>query len=82
MKYTNTAKLFAQRREKKGITQGEISEKLNYAKAKFISNFERGYSAFPIAKMSEMRKILGITKAELSEALHQDFDLHIKKDLK
>ncbi len=82
MKYKNTANLVRIRREKKGVSQSEISRKLKYAHSQFISNFERGYSPLPIKKLNDIRKILGISKAELLKALHQDFVAHIKKDIR
>jgi len=58
--YWELAEYLARSRKKKGITQKEVSEKLGYATAQFISNFERGQATPPLSKLPKLIRILGL----------------------
>ena len=47
-------------REKKGLTQKQLAEKLGIVSAQLISNWERGLCAPPIKKISTLASVLDI----------------------
>lgn len=52
-------------RIKKNLTQREVSLRLGYSSAQFISNFERGIAAPPAKKLRELRAIYGASTRRL-----------------
>jgi transcriptional regulator with XRE-family HTH domain len=70
--YTDFGHFLAGSRESNGLTQRQVSLKLGYSSAQFISNFERGIATPPIKKakvLCELYRIPAPTMAaELSRA--------------
>lgn len=81
MKYDKTAALVKERRQKKKMTQTELTKKIGYANAQFVSNFENGLTPIPAKTLKKIAKVLAIKRDEVREALHQDFDKFIMKEL-
>lgn len=52
--YEKLGQYLAEGRQKAGLTQREVSLTLGYSSAQFISNFERGISSPPLAKLREL----------------------------
>ena len=52
-------------RIKKNLTQREVSLRLGYSSAQFISNFERGIAAPPTKKLWELKAIYGASTRRL-----------------
>ncbi len=52
-------------REKAGLTQSELSQKMGYTSAQFISNIERGLANLPPSKFKTASKVLGVSVKEL-----------------
>jgi len=52
-------------RIKKGLTQREVSLRLGYSSAQFISNFERGIAVPPRKKLWELKSIYGASTRRL-----------------
>ncbi len=52
-------------RMKKRLTQREVSLRLGYSSAQFISNFERGISMPPLKKLKELKVIYGASRIRL-----------------
>ena len=52
-------------RIKKGLTQREVSLRLGYSSAQFISNFERGIAVPPLKKLWELKTIYGASTQRL-----------------
>ncbi len=46
--------IFKEARERKGITQRELSQKMNYATPQFVSNWERGISLPPVRSLKTL----------------------------
>lgn len=82
MKYTNTAKLIRDKREKVKMSQSDLSKKLKKTSSQFISNFERGFSPLPIKKLKEIARVLKIDKMILKKQLMSDFKNHLNDSLK
>jgi len=74
--------IFKEARERKGITQRELSQKMNYSTAQFISNWERGVSHPPI---KDLKMVCSEIDLDLNEAtkfiLEKKFN-HVKKMFK
>lgn len=68
------AKLLREAREKKGMTQEQLGQKLKYASGhQYVSNWERGASPPPFAKLREINKELEVKPQEFIDAYLQDF---------
>ena len=48
-------------REAKKLSQREVSDKLGYSSAQFISNFERGIAAPPLRKLKVLIDLYGLS---------------------
>ena len=53
-KYKDLGKYLKQRRLEAGYSQGDIGKRLGYTSAQFISNFERGNCAPPLAALKTL----------------------------
>lgn len=60
--------LFREAREKKGMTQKDLSKFLGYTSSQFVSNWERGRSTPPIESLNQVSEIL-----ELDVLLVKDY---------
>jgi transcriptional regulator with XRE-family HTH domain len=56
-------------REKRQMSQKELSERLGLTSSQFISNIERGLAAPPIHFFPVLHKLLGLSEEEFVEAL-------------
>lgn len=54
-------------REKMGLTQGEVAEKIGYSSPQFISNIERGVSVTPLHTLAALIKMY---KCNQNEVIH------------
>lgn len=81
MKYDTTAALVKERRVKKKMTQTQLTKKIGYKNAQFISNFENGLTPVPASTLKKIAKVLSIKREDVREALHHDFDKFIMKEL-
>lgn len=57
------------KREKIGLTQGQVSNKLGYSSPQFISNIERGSSLPPLSILKEISKLLKLNDKTIMELL-------------
>lgn len=55
--YTELGSYLQASRERRGLTQRQVSTKLGYSSPQFISNFERGISAPPIKKLKQLTSL-------------------------
>lgn len=61
---------FLQRsRYRTGLTQREVSLRLGYSSARFISNFERGISRPPVKKLRVLTKLYRLDQATLIDKI-------------
>jgi transcriptional regulator with XRE-family HTH domain len=71
------------KREAKGITQLQLSQKLGYEPMQFVSLFERGLSKIPYNVIGKLCKILALSKKEQAEITKLIFkelsDLYFKE---
>ena len=56
----NQAKLIKKAREKLGLSQQELADRIGFGSAQSISNIERGVIPFPASRARRMCEILGI----------------------
>lgn len=68
------------KRQQKGITQRELSEKLGYSSPQYISNFERGICGLSPKKFKTVSKMLGIPAKQLVEISAQEYAKRISKE--
>lgn len=52
-------------REKRGLTQADVSTKLGYTSPQFVSNIERGITSFPEGKVKMFAKVLQVNPEAL-----------------
>ncbi len=61
--------MLARHRRKKGLTQRDLSGKLQYSSPQFVSNWERGVSYPPAAALRVIARELGFNVRLLMQAL-------------
>lgn len=71
-----------EKREEAGLSQREVGEALGYNGSQFVSNFERGLCAPPLAKMSILMKLYKIPMTELVNRLVKYQEKLIRSELK
>lgn len=78
-------KQLANWREKAGLSQKEVSERLGYTTPQFVSNWERGVSVPPVIAVKKLSMIYGIEKALMAktvgDALIESYSAKIKKKI-
>ncbi len=72
MKSEKLSKFLKEHREKSGLTQSELADKLGYTNAQFVSNWERGLSAPPPKTISELVQILDLNQNALMKIILDD----------
>ena len=68
-------------RQKAGFTQIELSERLGYSTAQFISNIERGICAVPMNVVALYAELCEINKDELLGMLMKDTEKEFRRAL-
>ena len=74
--------LLKQARERKGISQGQLSKALGFSNPQFISNIERGLSELPTKHFKKVEKILGIPMPKLIEMKIESTQKRLRKVFK
>jgi len=69
IKYKSVSELIKVLRQKHGLTQIDVAERLGYSNAQSVSNWERGIQTPPIDFVPKLCKILKISKEEYKEVL-------------
>lgn len=72
MESENLAYFLKTRRMKLGLSQNDVAEKLGYASAQFVSNWERGLSQPPAKKVEQVAKIYKVSKEKIVDLLLQE----------
>jgi transcriptional regulator with XRE-family HTH domain len=67
--------ILKEKREKLGISQAKVAEKLNYSSPQFISNWERGLSTPPVTVLRSIAQIYKTPPETL-------FKIYLKASLK
>lgn len=60
-----------EKRERAGLSQKTVSNKLGYSTAQFVSNWERGISHPPVTALKKIAHLYGITAEDLFEKLKE-----------
>ncbi len=81
MKPNKFSEYMAKKRVKSGKTQGDISRRLGYGSAQFLSNFERGLCVFPLAKLKILCAEIGVSREKAAEMLIKIETAKINKGL-
>ena len=71
-----------QKRQAAGHSQWDVSEKLGYSTAQFISNWERGVSAPPINILKKIAQLYNTSADELFEVVLSEKIQDIERDLR
>jgi transcriptional regulator with XRE-family HTH domain len=67
--YTEFGNFLANSRDSAGLTQRQVSLKLGYSSAQFISNFERGIATPPIKKAKVLCGLYAIPPSVMAEKM-------------
>lgn len=70
---TELGKYIKEARKERGLLQTDLSNKLGWATAQYISNIERGTCSFPLKKLKLLSKILKCDIDHLVALVIQDF---------
>lgn len=81
MKFENMAGLIYDYRGASKLTQLELSQRLGYSTAQFISNIERGKCTFPTSKFKKLSKILKIDAQLLVDAYMCDIKEQLNREV-
>lgn len=68
-------------RQKKGMTQLELSKILGYETTQFVSLFERGLSKIPFATVGQLVIILGIPEKKILDTLVRAYEQNLKQEI-
>ena len=80
--YVEIGQMIRSYREKKGMTQLDLSKALGYETSQFVSLFERGLSKAPIEVLGRLVLILGLPEKDFKEILFKDFQNEVNERLK
>ncbi len=78
----NLAEFLKDKRILAGLSQAEVSKKLGYSTAQFISNWERAISTPPVNMLKKIGNMYGISADELLEITLEQKIEEITKDLR
>ena len=70
----NLATFLKKKRQESGLTQHDVSHRLGYATAQFVSNWERGLSSPPVSVLRRLGDIYRVSPEEL-------FNIYLKQQL-
>jgi len=73
--------IFREYRLKANMSQGYVSEKLNYTRPQFISNFERGLCMLPLPKLKKVLDLYGVSGEEIVEIMIDIQREHLEQTL-
>lgn len=68
-------------RNKKEMTQLELSEKLGYDTPQFVSIIERGLAKVPLNVLGQLIVLLGIPERRVTKLLTTAYQLEIQKEI-
>ncbi len=63
------SKFLREAREKAGLTQMDVAERLGYSSAQFISNWERGLSSPPMKTLTVLAQMYKVGTEEIFQAI-------------
>ena len=69
-------------RQKSGLTQGEVSNRLGYSSPQFVSNIERGTSVAPIPMLARLMRLYKSNPDDIVEIILRTQKLIVRKGLK
>lgn len=71
--HKNIGKFLKYQREKAGLSQRQVAEKLGYTTPQFVSNWERGIISPPLTTMATLVKMYSMSSKELLELLVSEY---------
>lgn len=80
--YAEIGQIIRTHREKKGMTQSDLSKILGYETSQFVSLFERGLSKAPIEVLGRLVVVLGLPENDFKELIFKDFQDEVNARLK
>lgn len=63
------SKFLREAREKSGLTQSQVAEKLGYSTAQFVSNWERGQSYPPMKTLPTLAQLYKVNTDQLFDVI-------------
>lgn len=76
---TKTGEIIRKYREKRGLSQEDLSSKFGFSSPQFFSNLERGISFLPAEHVKKLSFILQIPRSRLTWAYWKDLELETKE---
>ncbi len=70
-----------EKRERIGLTQGEVARALGYSSPQFVSNWERGTCSPPFKKIKKIAVIYEIPLDELYDVLSDSYQAFLRREL-
>lgn len=67
--YSDFGSFLARKRNEAGLSQRDVSLKLKYSSAQFISNFERGLALPPLKKLKTIVNLYGLCTRDVENML-------------
>lgn len=80
--YIEIGQMIRTYREKKGMTQLELSKILGYETSQFVSLFERGLSKAPLEVLGQLVIILGLPEKNFKNLIFKDFQAEVNDRLR
>ena len=80
--FDNVANLVKTARLVEGISQSDVSKKVGYKNAQFISNVERGLCSIPRKNMLPVSRVLKIDPEALLSAMVLDYSMSLGSSLR
>ncbi len=81
-KPVNWGELLREKRVEKGLTQAELSSKLNYPNPQFISLMERSLSKIPLTTMGRLIDILDLDENFVIAHLIEEYSHTVRTEIK
>ena len=72
---------FKRMRKQSGLSQLEVSKRLGYGSAQFISNWERGLAAPPLEKLGALVKMYGVNPEEVFQFIMSYQEKLLRREL-
>lgn len=80
--YIEIGQMIRTYREKKGMTQLDLSKVLGYETSQFVSLFERGLSKAPLEVLGQLVVILGLPERNFKNLIFKDFQNEVNERLR
>ena len=82
LRHGTIGRFLRRKRLEANLTQWDVAQHLGYSTPQFVSNWERGVSAPPLATWPRLCKILRVSDAEVVTTVERYWNLELKQNRK